>query len=273
MESQEFCNRVIKSEPLLPDANELTNLQASTITGVIHSLDRILVWAKKHNSRLGYFPALYRRVTIRVKEGIEKGEFDDGPRMERLDILFANRYLEALELYAQGKECTESWKRTFLVAKRRMPIVLQHLMLGMNAHINLDLGISAQQTAAGQPIESIQHDFYHINDLLISMIRDVKGDLGKIWPGLRVLDFFVGKGGTYLATMGLKVSRGFAWNTTTNFAESPPEEYEDRVKRTDQTVARIAENILIPGYIISLVILFIRLGEIGSVSRKIEKLQ
>ena len=258
---------------MLPDANELTNLQASTIDGVIHSLDRILLWAKKHNNRIGYFPALYRRVTIRVKEGIEKGEFDDGPRMERLDIQFANRYLEALEQYAQGKECTESWKRTFIVAQRRLPIVLQHLMLGMNAHINLGLGISAQQTVIGQPIESIQADFYRINDLLISMIRDVKQDLGKIWPFLRILDLFVGKGGVYLATMGLKVSRGFAWNTTKNFAESPPEEYEDRVTRTDQTVAKIAENILIPGYLISIVILFIRIGEIGSVARIISRLQ
>ena len=146
-------------------------------------------------------------------------------------------------------------------------------MLGMNAHINLDLGISAQQTVIGQPIESIQADFYRINDLLISMIRDVKQDLGKIWPFLRILDLFVGKGGVYLATMGLKVSRGFAWNTTKNFAESPPEEYEDRVTRTDQTVAKIAENILIPGYLISIVILFIRIGEIGSVARIISRLQ
>ena len=258
---------------MLPDAEDLTNLQASTIDGVIQSLDRILVWAKKHKSRIGYFPALYRRVTIRGKEGITRGEFEDGPRMERLDILFANRYLEALEHYAQGKACSESWKRTFIVTQRRMPIVLQHLMLGMNAHINLDLGISAQQTVTGQPIESIQKDFYHINDILISMIKEVKGDLAKIWPILRLLDVFAGKGGTYLATMGLKVSRGFAWNTTKNFSESPQEEYEERVQRTDQTVAKIAENILVPGYLLSVLILFIRLGERGSVDKIISKLE
>jgi hypothetical protein len=49
-------------------------MQAKTIDEVIEALDAIIETAKKDNSAIGYFPALYRKVTKRVKEGIEKDE-------------------------------------------------------------------------------------------------------------------------------------------------------------------------------------------------------
>ena len=44
---------------------------------------------------MGYFATLYRKVTIQVKKGIADNFFDDGPRMERLDVILANRYTQA----------------------------------------------------------------------------------------------------------------------------------------------------------------------------------
>jgi Family of unknown function (DUF5995) len=67
--------------------------QANNIEEVITALGRIIDEAKGAQSRLGYFPALYRLVTIDVKKGIAAGRFQDGARMERLDVVFANRYL------------------------------------------------------------------------------------------------------------------------------------------------------------------------------------
>jgi len=46
----------------------------------------------------------------RLKDGIAKGIFNDGPRMKRLDVLFANRYLAALESRQNGQPLTRSWK-------------------------------------------------------------------------------------------------------------------------------------------------------------------
>ncbi|MGB1277620.1 MAG: DUF5995 family protein, partial [Nannocystaceae bacterium] len=55
-----------------------------TIDDVLEALDDILVDARRDKSRNGYFAALYRKVTVRVKQGIEAGEYDDGPRMAAL---------------------------------------------------------------------------------------------------------------------------------------------------------------------------------------------
>ena len=59
-------------------------MPAETIDQVIQQLDDIIDWSLELNSRLGYFAALYRKVTLKVKGGISDGFFDDGQRMERL---------------------------------------------------------------------------------------------------------------------------------------------------------------------------------------------
>ena len=122
---------------------------AATIDEVIAQLDEVIDRARREGSRVGYFPALYRKVTVAVKEGIAAGRFEDGQRMERLDVVFANRYLEAMAAWRAGEPPTRSWQLSFEAAGRWWPIVLQHLLLGMNAHINLDLGVAAARTAPG----------------------------------------------------------------------------------------------------------------------------
>lgn len=51
-------------------------MPASTIAEIITALDGVIDKARKDKSRLGYFPALYRKVTIAVQEGIRAGEFE-----------------------------------------------------------------------------------------------------------------------------------------------------------------------------------------------------
>jgi hypothetical protein len=62
------------------------NLLARTIDEVIQQLDEIIVRSIRERSRLGFFAALYHTVTLKVREGIAAGQFEDGPRMERLPL-------------------------------------------------------------------------------------------------------------------------------------------------------------------------------------------
>ena len=49
------------------------SLSARTIGEVLEQLDEIVDLARRKKSRLGYFAALYRNVTIKVNEGILAG--------------------------------------------------------------------------------------------------------------------------------------------------------------------------------------------------------
>ena len=149
-------------------------MEAKNIDQVVQQLDDIIDWSINSSSRLGYFAALYRKVTLKVKEGIGDGFFEDGERMENLDVIFANRYLEAFDQNQKKMKTTRSWQLAFEASNQWWPIVLQHLLLGMNAHINLDLGIAAARTSPGQAVHDIKTDFNKINQIPASLVEGVQ---------------------------------------------------------------------------------------------------
>src|ERR1700692_597924 len=105
-----------------------------TTDKTLTELDQIILQARNQRDRLGFFATLYRNVTIKVKEGIAAGLFEDGPRMEKLDVTFANRYLAALGSFRRGEPLSKCWLTSFRLAANWPPIILQHLLTGMNAH-------------------------------------------------------------------------------------------------------------------------------------------
>lgn len=166
-------------------------MPAQTIDEVVDRLDQIILTSIADRDRRGYFAALYNRVTLRVREGVRRGEFEDNPRMERLDVVFANRYLDAYDAYARGDRPTRPWQRAFDASRGGGLFVIQHLLLGMTAHIMLDLGIAAAEVAPGASLSALRRDYLHINDLLAAEIDLVEDQLveiaGRFSPNLGAL--------------------------------------------------------------------------------------
>jgi hypothetical protein len=113
--------------------------QAQSIDEVISILKSIIAENKMEASTLAYFAMLYCRVTEKVKKGIQQGIFQDNARMEKLDVVFTNRYIEAYYTYKNAGSPSARWEVAYNDSNSYWLIVLQHLLLGMNAHINLDL--------------------------------------------------------------------------------------------------------------------------------------
>jgi len=248
-------------------------MQAKTIDQVIEGLNDIIEVAKKENSCIGYFPALYRKVTKSVKEGIEKGAFDNGPRMEKLDVIFANRYLKAYEEFSKNEKPTESWQIAFEKTNHYWPITLQHLLWGMNAHINLDLGIAAARVAPGEAIHGLKDDFDKINGLLASLVGEVEEELSEVWPTLKKILKLSGKIDDFLVNFSMKAARDEAWRFAVKLAFTSPEEQAKMIARKDQEVATFTQFINPPGIIPKVIFGIIRLGERGSVADIIEVLE
>jgi len=248
-------------------------MQATTIDEVISILDDIILTSEKNQDPLGYFAVLYRKVTLKVKEGIAEGFFDDGPRMEEFDIVFANRYIAAYNAYQQQQDVTLSWQRAFVLSKKYWPIVLQHLLIGMNAHINLDLGIAAAQIMKGKDIQHLKSDFDKINTVLSSLVNDVQQDLADIWPMLKKVLQWTKKADDFLIDFSMNLARDGAWKFAVTLADKNDTEIQDLIKQRDIKVAEKAKLISNPGVIARFLFGIIRLGERGSVAQKIEKLK
>jgi len=190
----------------------------TTIDDVLSRLDHEIAHARAEGARWGYFPALYRTVTAEVKRAIEDGEFEDGPRMEHLDVRFAVRYFDALDQWRAGAGPTRSWQIALHAAERADLLVLQHLLLGMNAHIMLDLAVAAAEIAPGERIAALQRDFFHINDLLARMVDGAEAAIARSFPALGRLDRVAGGRDEAMATFSIEEARDIAWTAATTLA-------------------------------------------------------
>lgn len=245
---------------------------ASTVDDVLAALDSNVARFRDDNSRLGYFAAMYRTVTASVKEGIEEGFFDDAERMEHLDVVFANRYLEAVRVFEHGHTPTRSWQLACAAADRWRPVVLQHLLVGMNAHINLDLGIAAAEVAPGEKLPSLRRDFDRINEILASVQRQIQRDVGEISPWIAMLDLVGGRSDDMVVRFSIEVARSKAWRFATELAPVPAEQRAGPIRARDAVVARVAWLLLNPGVVLTGALLPIRLRESDDVPRNIDVL-
>lgn len=198
-----------------------TRVLPKTIDEVIVRLDEIVRESARTGSRFGYFAALYNRVTMAVRDGIRAGAFDDNPRMERLDVIFANRYLAAWDAWQAGEAPSRSWQVAFEAASRADLSVLQHLFMGMNAHINLDLGIAAAAVSPGDAIGGLQRDFNRINDVLGSLLPVVEGQLREMSPLLDTLTTVADRMDNIddrIGNFSMEKARDGAWRFATRLA-------------------------------------------------------
>ncbi|WP_205502268.1 DUF5995 family protein [Rufibacter psychrotolerans] len=218
----------------------------TTIDDVIAELDRIVQHCLQTNDKAGYFAVLYYCVTCRVREGIRKKEFDDNARMERLDVLFANRYLAAWHRWKAGQKITRSWQVAFQTTTLSTAIILQHLLLGMNAHINLDLGIATAETMQGQNLQAIKNDFNRINAILKAMVDKVQDNLGLVSPLFRLLDVYGRDRDELLTGFSIQVARDGAWCFAEELSAQTGPAYEACLARRDQRIAVLGQRMAHP---------------------------
>ncbi len=218
-----------------------------SIDDVLARLDQTIADARRRQHRIGYFAALYRDVTARVAAAIEDDEFENGPRTERLDIAFARRFFDALEKRGTEPGPSRSWARTFEAAERWRPLILQHLLLGINTHINLDLGIAAAEVAPADKITDLKADFDRINQILGSMIENVQARIATVSPWTGVLDRLSGKADEVISNFCLVNARNDAWEFARSLASLNTEERARLIGAKDQETARRTEKILRPG--------------------------
>lgn len=241
-----------------------------TIDDVLAELDAIIACARRRGSADGYFAALYRRVTVEVKTRIAAGAFQDGERMTQFDVRFAWRYIDAWKAREQGATTSAVWGVAFGCDRAYWPVVLQHLLVGMNAHINLDLGIAAAEAARGGAIEALEGDFNAINDILCSMIDDVQDRLTEVWPALRVQDRICGGTDEAVANFSIRHARAQAWELARTLAALPGErERAAHIRDVDATMAALGRMVLRPGFMLELKLAWVRLRERGTVAEKI----
>ncbi len=216
--------------------------ESKTIDEVLASLDLIIEKSVKENNTLGIFAYLYRRTTYEIKIQIEKGAFQDNQRMHDFDVSFANLYLDALRGYMEDRPICKSWKISFEAGGKNLTI-MQHLLMGMNAHINYDLGIAASNIMKGKHMHDLEKDFRKVNAILATLIDEMQDRIGRVSYLMFIIDWLGGHKDERIINMKMIQARHHSWEVANELWQMEEEEVHKRKMQIDAHVRNTSEMI------------------------------
>ena len=152
---------------------------STTVPEVIGRLEAIQS-ATKRSDGVAAFARLYCDVTKGVNAELARSAFADQLFLERLDVVFANLFFDAVSIHERTPAATPAaWAPLFEARGRRGIAPIQFAFAGMNAHINRDLPLALVTTLEERGVEprvgSPQHaDYLRVNDLLARVEARVK---------------------------------------------------------------------------------------------------
>ena len=251
----------------------MTDLLPSTISEVLQELQTIIKESIATNDARGIFAYVYYRTTIEIKKAIEAAEFADNEGLHYFDVTFANFYLKAYRQFVKGEDCSLVWKESFEGCKTRLTII-QHILLGMNAHINLDLGLSTAFIAKDKDIQKLEADFLKVNTVLARIVDDLQNRLARVSPLFFLVDWLGQNSDEKLINFSMQKARAQAWRLALDLHKLDEGAFAKKQKSADQAFALFAQQIRKPNLrILRWILLFISWFEEKNVARVIEKLE
>src|SRR5437763_5955540 len=107
------------------------------IADVVRRMEQQLSQLEAERDPARFFLGTYLRTTQAVGAAIDAGTFEDGAWVTRWDAVFADYYLDALAAHRRDPaSAPPTWRTAFGAAATLPPEA--HVLLGMNAHINVD---------------------------------------------------------------------------------------------------------------------------------------
>ena len=245
----------------------------NTLDEVLSELKAIVEQSMAKNDRSGLFAYVYYRTTLQIKTEIEAGDFEDAKRMEDFDIVFANLYLKAYCDHKSNQPVSKAWQIAFNADLKNLSYI-QHILLGMNAHINLDLGIAAYKVMLGKNILDLENDFVKVNDILASIVQELQMRLSRISPLLFLLDWFGGNKDEKIINFSMVKARYYAWHLAIDLCKKKGEDHQSKIQSADVFVSKLAHIIIKPpGFLIPITLQFIQWFEGKEISKTIQKIK
>jgi hypothetical protein len=191
----------------------------------------------------------YSMMTSNMLVAIEEQRFHDNEWVERLLHRFADYYFDALTCYECGDETPAVWQEVHRVSLTKRLHVIQHLLLGVNAHINYDLVLTLYDMLAPE-WESLSpemrrqryEDHCLVNTIIGDTIDKVQDEVvEKYSPAMNVVDQLMGRLDEMLLLKLITEWRESVWeNTQELLAQEGPEARQRYILDVEKKVLRRA---------------------------------
>ncbi|WP_405568404.1 DUF5995 family protein [Streptomyces sp. NBC_01167] len=192
------------------------------------------------------FNRVYLAVTEEIDRRIAAGDFPDRRAAATLDVLFARRYLTAVDAAAAGERPPACWRPLFQY--RRHPGIhpVQFALAGINAHIGHDLALAVVDTCRVLDCKpaDLEGEFDRVGDILTLLEERIREDL---MPGPDLLE--IADPLTHLlGAWSLDRARDGAWSAARLLwgVRTLPELADEFTERLDTGVGLVGRCLLTP---------------------------
>jgi hypothetical protein len=178
---------------------------------------------RSRQDRRCIFLTLYGVVSSEMRDRVARGAFLDSRWVHRYAVAFANLYREALEAYDGGRlaDVPKAWRLCFDAATSGSGLVLQDLLLGVNAHVNNDLPLALTRISIDPDREQRRRDHDAVNAVLAAVMQRAIDRLAALYaPGFTPLDQGAGELDEMLSLFSLEVARDSAWDGALSLANA-----------------------------------------------------
>jgi hypothetical protein len=204
---------------------ELVEEPFETVEGTERRLADLLETFDVLEDPRGSFLTVYSAVTVAVGERVDRGEFEDPDWVSDYLVTFANLYREAVRDFEAGdlESLADPWQIAFEAAERDDCHVLQHVALGINAHINYDLALALDRVGIDPDRAEKQVDHEAVTEVLRRLVDPNQEALAEKYdPGIGALDESLGRLDERFSILTIDECRDSAWRTAVALESSLP---------------------------------------------------
>ncbi|WP_326751668.1 DUF5995 family protein [Streptomyces hirsutus] len=220
--------------------------QVHTPVDTVVSRMRALDSALPRRDGIAVFNRVYLTVTKEADRRIDAGPLADARAAVTLNVVFAERYLAAVEAVSEGRRPPACWRPLFQFRHHPGVRPLQFALAGINAHIGHDLALAVVDTCRTLDCEPawLEDEFEQVGDLLTALEERIREDL---MPGPDLLQ--LADPLTHLAgAWSLDRARDAAWTTARALwaLRGLPDVAEEFAARLDLAVGFAGRMLLTP---------------------------
>lgn len=207
------------------------------------------------SDRRAIFLHCYMLMTHNMLVAIDSDEFNDDEWVYTLLHRFADYYFDALNAYEQESPATPAvWRNAFDATREARTMVLQNLMLGVNAHINYDLVFTLVDMLEDEWAELSDarrsrryEDHCHVNFVIGRTIDTVQDTvIERLSPQMDIADKLLGPLDEWLTSRLISHWRDEVWHNAVQILDAPEKEQCDRLcRRIEKTTLERANVILL----------------------------
>lgn len=185
-----------------------------SVDDTLCGLETLEARLRERGDRRAVFLTVYSRMTRAIRANIERERFADPAWMCRYTVSFADYYRRAFLAFERGRlgAVPAPWRIAFDTAVRGEGLVVQDAFLGINAHINYDLGLTLVDVGLDPDRAGKRRDHRAVNRVLRRLVDAQQDALVDIYaPGIADVDATFSRFDETFALLGMTEGREQAW--------------------------------------------------------------